>query len=291
MTKKIFFTIVMVLIVAAIWSHNARKDNKTVVSARQAKEKEGIKDVDQKLLSFSIDGRSPKGMKQWHLEGNSAEIIDEAIHLNELKAIAYGDETVINLTSDEGIYNKSMGEVELIGNVYVVSDNGITLETEIAKWSQNTKEIYTDSIVHINSKGMKATGKGGMANSEEKTAMLKKDVTVTMEPSTRVDCDGSLDVSYGDNIAIFHDNVRVVDKDGNLFADKLTVEFDPETKELDRVIAEGNVKVKKGNSYTMSEKAIYTKSTKSAKLLGRPRIIIDPAEVSALDKMSKMGNI
>jgi lipopolysaccharide export system protein LptA len=87
------------------------------------------------------------------------------------------------------------------------------------------------------------------------------------------------------NIAVFHDNVIVEDKEGKLLADKLTVNFDPDTKRISEVIAEGNVKVKKGNSYTLSEKAIYTESTKSAKLLGHPRIIIDPEEVQHLDSL------
>jgi len=134
---------------------------------------------------------------------------------------------------------------------------------------------------------MVARGKGGMANSDERTAFLKEDVTVTIEPDTRVDCAGSLEVRYNDNIAIFMDDVKVKDKDGNLFADKLTVEFDPDTKKLAKVIAEGNVKVKRGKSYTISEKAVYTESTKSARLEGRPRIIIDPTELSKLESFGK----
>jgi len=134
---------------------------------------------------------------------------------------------------------------------------------------------------------MKAVGTGGMANSDEKRARLNKDVTVTMEPNTTVNCDGALEVYYNDNMATFYDNVRVKDKDGNLFSDRLTVEFDPESKQLDRVVAEGNVKVKKGKSYTVSEMAIYTDSTKSAQLLGKPRIIIDPDEIADLDNISK----
>jgi lipopolysaccharide assembly outer membrane protein LptD (OstA) len=79
----------------------------------------------------------------------------------------------------------------------------------------------------------------------------------------------------------------VEDKDGRLYADMLTVNFDPDTRKLTEVVAEGNVKVKKGNSYTISEKAVYTESTKSAKLLGRPRVVIDPAEVDKLDREMK----
>ncbi len=243
--------------------------------------------LEQKVLSFTIDGRSPKGVKQWHLEGNSAEIIGEDIHLNDLTAIAYGEETTVNLTSDKGVYNKDKGEVELIGDVNVTSDAGFTLKTERAKWSQVTKEIFTDEIVHITGKGVSASGKGGMANSERKIAVLREQVLVTMEPSTRVNCDGRLEVRYDENTAVFHDNVKVADKDGKLFSDKLTVNMDPETKKLAMVVAEGNVKVKRGNSYTMSEKAIYTDSTRHAQLIGKPRVVIDPEQLSELESGEK----
>lgn len=243
--------------------------------------------LEHQVMTFSIDGRSPKGVKQWHLDGESAEIVNDDIHLKNLKAVAYGEEATVNLTSDSGIYRKEKGEVELIGNVFVTSDKDFTLRTDKARWSQNTKKITTKSPVQIDREGMRATGTGGMANSEEKYARLDKDVKVNIEPDTVVKSSGPLEVKYSDNIAVFHDDVMVEDKDGRLFADMLTVEFDTETQQLARVIAEGHVKVKRGRSYTMSEKAIYTDSTKSAKLLGRPRLIIDPGELSKLDNYGR----
>jgi len=216
-------------------------------------------------------------------------MVDDKIHLHDLKAVAYGDNATVNLTSDTGIYDKDKGEVILIGNVEVVSDNGFVLTTDKANWSQLTKEISTDSVVHINRQGMSAVGKGGMANSEEKKAVLHENVMVVMEPHTKVNCDGSLEVDYNENTAIFKKNVKVQDKDGKLFSDKLTVNFDPETQKLAQVVAEGNVKVKRGKSYTLSDKAIYTESTKSAKLLGKPRVIIDPEELSDMETFGTSG--
>ena len=289
--KKIFKIAVIVMVVAGTGFYFFRP------SRENAPEKGGVSSsgagagIEQNVTSFSIDGRSPGGVKQWHLDGDSAQIIGDDIHLNNLKAIAYGDEATVNLTSDSGIYRKEKGEVELVGNVNVVSGTEFTLTTDSAKWSQNTKEIFTDEVVHISREGMEAVGTGGSANSEEKWAKLNKDVTVKIEPNTTVKSTGPLEVRYNDNIAVFRDKVMVEDKDGRLFSDVLTVEFDPETQQLAQVIAEGNVKVKKGNSYTLSDKAIYTDSTKSAKLLGRPRIIIDPEELGDLDSMEIEGKI
>ena len=280
--------IVLLIIAVCAWYVYENKEDffSAEETARKSqKDDNASPELEQKVVSFSIDGRSSRGVQQWHLEGESAEIIEEKIHLNNLTAIAYSEDNVINLKSDRGIYSRDDGVVELMGNVEVLSEDGVTLTTESAKWSQATKEISTDTLVTIQKEGLKAIGIGGMANSDKNIAILKKDVVVILDPDTKVNCDGALEVRYDDNVAIFHDNVRVEDKDGKLFADKLIVDFDPESQKLAKVTAEGNVKVKKGNSYTLSERAIYTESTKSAKLEGRPRIIIDPDELSNFEEM------
>ena len=284
MKKSIIWIVAVIAVIIAVFSHYYRYgwNPKGGTNAAMGKT-DGTAALEQKVTSFSIDGRSPKGVKQWHLDGKSAVIKDDQIHLNDLTAVAYGDDTTINLRSDKGIYKRDKGAVELIGNVEVVSDDGLLLTTERAIWSQVTREISTDTLVNIKQDGMIAEGTGGMANAEGKTAMLKKDITVDMEPATTVKCKGPLEVDYNGNIAIFYDTVMVEDKDGRLFADKLIVNFDPETQKIAQVLAEGNVKVKRGNSYTISDKAIYTESTKSAQLLGRPRVIIDPGELGELD--------
>ena len=290
MRKAIIITVSLVVIISVgLCFSKHRKKRSDIASNTSATQTNDMTDLEQKVLSFTIDGRSPKGVKQWQLCGTSAEIMESEIHLDELQAVAYGEDVTINLTSDKGVYRKDAGEVELIGNVRVVSDDGLILTTDKAKWSQGTKEISTDTVVNIRKDGMIAIGTGGMANSEDKKARLDKDVTVIMEPNTKVESSGSLNVDYGENTAVFMDNVKVEDKDGHLFADKLTVNFSPETQKITEVIAEGNVKVKKGNSYTLSDKAIYTESTKSAKLLGRPRVIIDSGELSELNDLTEIA--
>ncbi len=268
-------------LVAARGGWNGRAGSPTV-SLCETKRGGFARGVGQRVLSFTIDGSSSKGVKRWRLAGRSAEMKGGEIHLIDLEAVAYGEDAVVNLTCDAGIYRKDKGEVELIGNVEVVSDDGSILKTDRARWSQVTKEISTDAVVSITREGMSAVGKGGMANSEARTAMLKENVMVVMEPHTKVNCDGPLEVDYNGNVAVFYGNVRVVDSGGRLFADKLTAEFNPETRKLAQVTAEGNVRIKRDKSYTISDKAVYTDTTKSARLSGNPRVVIDPEEVEGL---------
>jgi LPS export ABC transporter protein LptC/lipopolysaccharide transport protein LptA len=289
MKKILIFCAIVAAITALALYWVKSREEAALQREESAKDAEKTKELEQKILSFSIDGRTPKGVRQWHLEGTSAEIVDDEIHFNDLEATAYGEGTTVNLTSDTGIYRKDKGEVILIGNVRVKSGDGSLLLTHRAKWSQETREISSDVTVRIERENMIAIGKGGLANSAEKKAMLKKDVRVEIKPDTTVSSDGPLMVNNNDNIAIFHDNVKVKDKDGKLFADKLTVHLDPETQKISKVVAEGNVKVKRRKSYTMSDKAVYTESTKSAKLTGNPRVIIDPEELAELEGLEAVG--
>ena len=201
----------------------------------------------------------------------------------------FGDNFTAKLFSDKGIYNRARSEVELEGNVKVVSEEGVELRTEKAKWSHLTKEITTDQYVYIDNEDMSAEGTGARANSEKKTAVLLENVTVHMEPSTVITCAGSLETSFNENIAIFNDNVHVKDKDGDLFADVLTVTVDPETNKIAMVVAEGNVKLVKGKSSTVCGKATYTDGTKSIKFVGRPRVIIAPEELQDSGFLSGSG--
>ncbi|MBU0683810.1 MAG: LPS export ABC transporter periplasmic protein LptC [Candidatus Omnitrophota bacterium] len=284
--KKIIVWIIFLCLTVVVFVLllKPQKDNVGTKLSDTAKTDQTDMDIQQKVMAFTIDGRSSKGAKQWQLKGQSAEIQEDEIHLNQLEAVAYSEKGTVNITSNKGIYRKTKGEVELLGEVKVRSEEGTTLETERAIWVQGSKEVTTEDFVFIKRQGMTAAGVGGRANADDNTAALYKSVTVTMEPATRVDCDGALEVEYNNNRAVFHKNVRVRDKEGILFADKLTIDFDSETQEVVQGTAEGNVKIKRGKSYTLSQKAVYTESTKSAELLGRPRIIIDPEELAELEK-------
>ncbi len=284
MLKKLF----TILIVAATLYAAYKLLIVENVSGNDSALTDGAK-VKQKVLTFSIDGRTSKGIKNWHLEGKAAEIFGDEIHLEDLKATVFGENFTADLFSDRGIYNKSTSEVELDGNVKVISDDDVELRTEKAKWSHLTKEITTAEYVQIDRKDMYAEGIGARANSEQKTATLLRDVKVRMEPSTDIECSGALEASFNENTAIFNENVHVKDKDGDLFADLLTVTIDPETHKIAMVVAEGNVKLVRGRSSTVCGKATYTDGTRSVKFVGKPRVIIAPEEMEDSGFLSSSG--
>ena len=54
-----------------------------------------------------------------------------------------------HLISDRGEYNEKTEDVRGIGHVTVVSDSGVTLQTEILRWDNQKGRIYSDTLVMI----------------------------------------------------------------------------------------------------------------------------------------------
>ena len=67
----------------------------------------------------------------------------------------------------------------------------------------------------------------------------------TEEPKTEITCKGRLDMDYSKNMAVFNDDVVVDDPRMRMTANKMTVYFASETRENQKGVAEGNVKLKK----------------------------------------------
>ena len=70
--------------------------------------------------------------------------------------------------------------------------------------------------------------------------------------NTIITCDGEAEFDYAKNLAYFKDNVKVKSADGDIDADKITVNLNPGTKKIIDIIAEGNVKITQ--SYNAPEK-------------------------------------
>jgi len=94
---------------------------------------------------------------------------------------------------------------------------------------------------------------------------------------TVITCDGPLEIDYTKQTAIFKNNVKVEqEKESQMYADKMEVDFDFKNKALTRIKSMGNVRIVKGDNTSYSEEALYTANDKKMTLTGRPRLIIYP---------------
>ncbi len=271
---------------------------KAVSDKSTAAEEELAQAPDEMLSSFSISGYSKGGKKQWDLEGTSADIMTEIIELTNVTSRVYGKETKMTIVADKGSLNRIDNNVHLEDNVLASTDEGATLSADYLDWDAQNEKLTSDSPVRITRGGMKANGKGLIGQPLLNLVQLKKDVTVNISldpassqtaPTTVITCDGPLEVAYEKNLAVFQDNVKVKDKRGEIFADKMDVYFSTQSDTdkpidgmagmgIDKVVALGNVEIHQGGNSTYSQKAVYDAETGKLILTGQPKLVIYSTE-------------
>jgi hypothetical protein len=206
--------------------------------------------VQHKVLSFNLEGLNDKGAKKWDVKGESAEAVSEnEVRLDNITAKAYGEEAQAVITADQGVYDKVKNNVRLQKNVKatIESTNG-----------------FNGGFAGVTGPGAQASGPSGAPS--EKKADRKSTTIIT--------CDGEVEFDYERNVAFFTKNVHVDSEDGSIVADRITVNLNPDTRQVKDIVAEGSVKIKRGDNMTYSEKAVYDAVTKKVTLAGRPKLII-----------------
>lgn len=233
-------------------------------------------DADQKILTFSLSG-TEQGKKRWDITGESADILSsDVVELTNIVGKTYTEDSVITITADKGKFDKSSNNMELKKNVVALTEDGAELTTEHLNWNAQKELIWTEDFVQVQKDEVKTTGYGMEARPNLEKVEFKRDVKVNIDPSTVITCDGPLQIDYKESIAYLNKNVQVIDERGELAADKARVYFDREEKKIIKVIAEGNVKIKRDGSVTYSDTAIYYADEMKIVLTGRPKFVIYP---------------
>ncbi len=231
------------------------------------------------IKNFSLKEYDDNRRKSWQIEGANAKILDEIIKLENINAIFFGEEREVNLTSKSGLINRNTHNLYLDKDVVITTSDGVTLFTDSINWNKDTKIIYTKDLVKINQADINLVGKGARMDTELSKVTLKHNVRLEAQPSTIITCEGPLDIDYKKNIAFFNKNVKAITQDGKLLADRMKVLFNSKMREIEKIIATGNVVIKMGRNISHSEKAIYSAKDSKVTLLGNPRLIIYPSEM------------
>lgn len=206
--------------------------------------------VEHKILSFNLEGMTEKGEKKWEVIGRTAKSISEnEVRLGNIVAKTYGNEEAV-ITADQGIYDKSKNNVRLQKNVVATIENaGSTLKEQMG-----FSPFPGD------------TAKDGAAKDDASGPKEKKKIVIT--------CDGEVEFDYAKNLAYFKDNVKVKSADGDIDADKITVNLDPGTKKINDIVATGHVKITQRDSVAYGDNAKYNEADKKVSISGNPKIVI-----------------
>jgi len=236
------FILVIIIISFAVTGCGKKPAKKADEAAKQKDE------VQHKVLAFNLEGLTEKGGKKWDVTGRSAESVSEnEIKLDKIVANAYGSDGAATITADKGMYDKAKNNVRLEQNVIATIDNA----------SNFGKDVFDISPA------AKSTDKAAA----EKAQKPKKTKTV-------ITCDGDALFDYEKNQAYFNKNVKVVNDDGKIDADKISAHLDPKTKKVTEIVAEGHVKIMRGENITYSDKATYVEADKKVVLTGNPKLVL-----------------
>jgi LPS export ABC transporter protein LptC len=258
------------------------------------------KESDQQIGDFSLSGFGDKGKKSWDLAGKSADIFSEVVKLKKVVGNNYAQNDTINLTADNGDFNKKSGLVHLQDNVVITTSSGSKLTTDTLDWDRKQQIVSTLDKVNLARADMNLSGQGASGATGLKQIVLDKnvrldiqaqDLQVNKKEKILITCDGPLDVDYEKNIAIFNNNVKVEKSDLTIYSDKMQVYFIPKQQDsaavqgpavisssIDKIVALGNVRILRGENISYSQQAIYTALDKKITLTGKPQIIIYQTE-------------
>ncbi|MEI6863442.1 MAG: LptA/OstA family protein [Candidatus Omnitrophota bacterium] len=213
------------------------------VNAGAATTQEDAKEgMQQKVMAFNLEGLSDSGQKKWDVSGKSAESVSKTqMKLNDIVAKTYGNDSEATITAKDGMYDRTK--------------NNVTLENDVR-------------ATIVSTKGFAGGMAGGSTDSKNDSSKEGK------KTKTTITCDGEVEFNYENNQAYFSKNVKVTGDDGNIDADKITVNLDPATRRVKEIVAEGNVKIRQGENITYSDKAVYVESERKILLTGRPKLVI-----------------
>ncbi|MDD5428237.1 MAG: LptA/OstA family protein [Candidatus Omnitrophica bacterium] len=205
--------------------------------------------VKHQVMAFDLEGLADDGSKKWDVKGQSAEsLTEDKVKLNNVIAGTYGKDAQATITADAGMYDKTKNNVRLEQNVKAVIEN--------------TKSGASNFMT---------------LPASDKDAAVSKEVAApdkAKKTRTTITCDAEVEFNYEKNEGYFNKNVHVVNDEGSIDSDKLTIYLDPASKTVKTIVAEGNVKIKRGENITYSDKATYIESEKKIVLTGQPKLVI-----------------
>lgn len=251
-------------------------------------------DAEQKFKGFNLQGYTEEGEKSWDVNGETADIVGAEVKLSNVNANAYGEQEM-SVTAQTGTIDQKSGELLLKDDVIITSGQGTQVLTDSLNWSREKDLVSTDDDILITNEGLTVTGKGMDATPGLKSAQIRENVAVTVDPepksktSTKISItsDGPMIVDQKKMMAEFNDNVRAVQDDQTLQADKMEVYFDEKMTEITGIVCTGNVEIVRGENMTFAEKAVYDGKTKRLTFSGRPKLILT---TEGNDGLASFGN-
>jgi LPS export ABC transporter protein LptC len=129
-------------------------------------------DLQVKNVLYTDVGAS--GVK-WEIKADSAKYVknENLVLFDRIRVkLVMADGRTLVMTGDKGKSNTETKDMEVSGNVEIISDKGDRLTTDILKYSGAEQRIYTDSAVKMENSRMQVKGVGMSLSLDDKDVAL-----------------------------------------------------------------------------------------------------------------------
>jgi hypothetical protein len=245
---------------------------------------------------FKMVGYAQNGSKKWELVGTGAVIDGPWVTIQKPDAVGYSPERVGYLTAAVAQIEQSTRRVRMEQDVTIHTSEGLWLTSPVMYWLPDQDQMRTDDAVRLENDHMLVRGYGATGKTALKYAQIERDIEVVLNPTEHQDgeeppshvsitCDGPLSFDYDKHIATFEKNVHIIDRQGELFSDKLVAYMNPTTREIKYAEALGHVRILQNGNVATSTRAVYEPAYAKVTLVGQPSLTLYP------DKQQKTTDI
>jgi LPS export ABC transporter protein LptC len=136
--------------------------------------------ADYRIKEVSLQEEMRDGVR-WQLEADQAETYERAgkTILRKVRIHIQEPERSWTVTGDEGELVQASKDVELKGNVVLISSEGMRLETTRLRWDADAQRAWTDEPVTVYQKGAVVKGSGLDARVGERNTEIKGRIRAT----------------------------------------------------------------------------------------------------------------
>jgi KDO2-lipid IV(A) lauroyltransferase len=242
---------------------------------------------DQQLDGFALTGYGNDGSKRWELQGTEASLEGDIVTIQKPNGIGYETDRRAYLTAKQALVHQSSRNVSLREDVTIHTSDGVWFTTPTLEWIPDIERAQTDDPVRIETDHMLIRGRGFDGMAHLKQARVLRDVEVLLNPSDEdrpglepkqvtITCSGHLDYEYGKGLVTFHDNVHVIDANGELFSDLMVAYLNSDGRTIRYAEATGNVRIVQQGHHALSDRAVYEPAKGKITLVGKPKLELIP---------------
>lgn len=164
--KKFLLGLILLLLIFLIYKSDVLK----------FEEKKERKSISLEVKGITLVGRS-KGKKQWEIRAENIQLSRDK-NLTTFSGISKGvffkdGKEVLNFKADAGKYNSVNNNLEIWGNIQIISSEGVNLFCDKLSWKGGCEKLFTDSGVKLNFDNNFLEGKVLIADVKMQTIEIK----------------------------------------------------------------------------------------------------------------------